>query len=225
MDSPPTGGRAALWTEPRRAILEHLIVKNSDAADLYRNAVDGLDEPLTRASLMIVGHCIRELVSALPPILGYPDVGRADASRAAKDLHQQWVAANLQLGFDGSADVENVTVPAGVFAAARVVANAGADGSKNSRTLTSLIVTGLMTEVGSAPVARVHKAIEFFRAFTHHRDYTRPGRPLPALATVVQELEIIEEALLNRLANMADRAQAVRGLLTSANRKVNEDES
>jgi hypothetical protein len=212
------------WTDTRREIEAHLREKDSDAGDLYRTAIDGLTQPLTHASLMVIGHCVRELIKVLPVILGYPLIERADSSRSARELHRHWVAAELPLTPDGSIDNAMVSVPGAVYSAARDVANAGANGAQNSRELTALIVTGQRGDAATASVARVHKSIEFFRQVTHARDYTKPPGPLPIMAKVGQELAIIDEALINRLANLADRAKSVRDLLAAANRKHDEVE-
>lgn len=219
-----TGAPGDRWTDPRRQIVGLLGDKDLDAAQLYRTAIDGLAGPLTHASLMVTAHCIRELVKVLPVILGYPVVERADTSRCVRELYRQWMDGGLPLASDTPPDVQAVSVPAAVFVAAREAANAGAEGARNSRELTAIIVTGQTGDADAASVARVHKSIELFRGWAHARDYTKPDRPVPAVDRVLQEMEILEEALLNRLANMADRAKAVRELLAIANQKLDEDE-
>jgi hypothetical protein len=216
----PEGER---WTETRRNIYRLLLDRDQDSAHLYRVAVASVGAPLSRADLMISGHCVRELIKVLPTLLGYPMLERADASRAARELHKYWVAHRLPLGADAaSSDTEAVAIPREVFVAAREVANAGAAGSKNSRELTAVIVAGLVTETDAASVKRVHQAIEMFRRWAHARDYSKPAGSLPSIEQVLRELEIIEEALMNRLGNMADRAVSVRELLARANRKTDE---
>jgi len=208
------------WSEIRIELLALLERKDPDAGDLYRRAIESLERPLTRASVMIVSHCIRELVKVLPVILGYPIVERADASRTARELHRQWTASDLSLESDGVSEAEVVSIPASVFNAARNAANAGAEGRKNSRELTAIIVTGQTGDADTASVKRVHKSIELFRGLAHARDYTQPVRSVPSRVRVLEELDVIEQALMNRLGNMADRAKSVRHLLADANRKL-----
>ncbi|MDQ4214745.1 hypothetical protein [Microbacterium capsulatum] len=216
------GTGATVWTNVRRELAVNLKSRDQDAAELYETAIQRLVSPLTRASLMVISHCVRELIKVLPVILGYPVVERADASRSARELHRHWVAASLQLDAEQAIEAAAVSVPSEVFVAARDAAIAGADGSKNSRELTAIIVTGFASEVDTASVARVHKSIEFFRGLAHARDYTQPAKPVPKVDRVIRELEIIEEALMNRMTNMADRAKTVRELLANANRKRDE---
>lgn len=213
-----------LWTDARREIIAHLQEKDSDAAELYRAGVAALVVPLTRPALMIAGHCVRELIKVLPVILGYPTIEHADASRAARELYRQWTTTGLPLSPDEGIETAAVAVSLDdVLVAARQVANAGAEGSRNSLELTALIVTGLTSEAQTASVRRVHEAIELFRRWAHARDYTKPARKVPERSDVLAELEVIEEALLNRLGNMADRAKSIREILAVANRPIDGD--
>lgn len=211
-----------LWTDARQEIFALLHEKDPDAAELYRAAVAALVDPLTRPALMIAGHCVRELIKVLPVILGYPTIEHADASRAARELYQQWTTSGLPLSPDEVIETAAVSLD-DVLAAAREVANAGAEGRQNSLELTALIVTGLASEAGTASVRHVHNSIERFRGWAHARDYTKPERKLPERSRVLAELEVIEEALLNRLGNMADRAKSVREILAVANQPIDGD--
>lgn len=216
-------GLPELWTDARQEISDLLQEKDSDAAELYRAGVAALVDPLTRPALMIAGHCVRELIKVLPVILGYPTIERADASRAARELYRQWMTSGLPLSSDEGIETAAVTVSLDVLVAAREVANAGAEGSQNSLELTALIVTGLTSEARTASVRRVHKSIEFFREWAHARDYTKPARSVPERSGVLAEMEVIEEALLNRLGNMADRAKSIREILAVANQPLDGD--
>lgn len=221
-----TNGDASpeIWTDVRQEIFALLQEKDSDAADLYRAGVAALAAPLTRPALMIAGHCVRELIKVLPVILGYPTIEHADASRAARELYRQWTTSGLPLSPDEGIETAAVAVSLDdVLVAAREVANAGAEGSQNSLALTALIVTGLTSEARTASVRRVHKSIELFRRWAHARDYTKPARTVPERSRVLAELEVIEEALLNRLGNMADRAKSVREILVVANQPIDGD--
>lgn len=220
---PATGsGPGGCWTEARTQIFSLLDAKDSDAAELYKTAVESLAGRLTGASVLVGAHCVRELIKVLPVILGYPAIERADASRAARELNRAWLEAGLPRAPEGAPQGEVVSVPRVVYVSVIDVVNAGASGSKNSRELTSLIVTGQSRDPEAPPVQRVHRSIEMFRGLAHARDYTKPAGPLPSQEHLLGELAIIEEALLNRLANMADRAKTVYGLLAVANSKVGE---
>jgi hypothetical protein len=61
------GGR---WTDRRRRLQAALGQRDELFADLYGRAIDALSErPVTRGSLVIAGHCIRDVVNGLPDVL------------------------------------------------------------------------------------------------------------------------------------------------------------
>ena len=150
-----------------------------------------------------------------------PDQELQRRRRPALGLFQAWTGENLALaGIDDEDDDTPRAIPAGVFRAARAVAAAAAIGNQNARELTAILATGQIGNLDAAPVKRLHRAIEFFRKWTHARDYSKPERTLPTEEIVELELRIIEEAMLTRLGNMADRARAMRDLLAKANRRA-----
>jgi hypothetical protein len=177
--------------------------------------------PLSHPRLMIAGHCLRELASKLPRALGDPVKDRSDVSRPALELFRAWTGENLDLAdaMDDGDDDTPRAVPAGIFRAARAVVAAAAVGNQNARELTALLATGQIGNLDDGAVKRLHRAIEFFRGWTHARDYSQPERTLPTWEIVELELRIIEEAMLTRLGNMADRARAVRDIIAKANRR------
>jgi hypothetical protein len=214
----PTG--AVLWTADRAALLDLLRQVHPDLGELYLHAVEVLcQDQLSHPRLMIAGHCLRELASKLPRTLGDPVKDRSDVSRPALELFRAWTGENLELGDADEDDDTPRAVSAGVFRSARAVAAAAAVGNQNARELTALLATGQIGNLDDGAVKRLHLAIEFFRAWTHARDYSQPERALPSWDIVELELRIIEEAMLTRLGNMADRARAVREIIAKANRR------
>jgi len=214
--------RAVVWTADRTALLGLLRQTQPDMGELYFQAVEALFyEELSHPRLMIAGHCLRELCNKLPRVLGDPIKNYSDVSRPALVLFRAWTSENLALdGIDDEDDDTPRAIPAGVFRAARAVAAAASDGNQNARELTAILATGQIGNLDDAPVKRLHQAIEFFREWTHARDYSKPERTLPTGEIVELELRIIEEAMLTRLGNMADRARAMRDLIAKANRRA-----
>ncbi|HYT87425.1 MAG TPA: hypothetical protein VEL76_01775 [Gemmataceae bacterium] len=213
---------AVVWSADRTALLGLLRQTQPDLGELYFQAVEALSHhELSHPRLMIAGHCLRELFSKLPRVLGDPIKDRSDVSRPALELFQAWTSENLALaGVDDADDDTPRAVPAGVFRAARAVAAAASVGNQNARELTAILATGQIGSLDDAAVKQLHRAIEFFRKWTHARDYSEPERTLPTWQIVELELRIIEEAMLTRLGNMADRARAMRDLLAKANRRA-----
>jgi hypothetical protein len=212
-----------MWSSPRLELRELLGERHADLGDLYEQAIDALSRaPLTRPRLMVTGHCIREMCSALPEVLGYSMAGRSDVNRPAKELYLAWTDVFDLTSEEHEGDGDSLRpVPLTVYRAARAVAAAAAEATRNSRNLTSVLATGQPHE-DSAPVERLHRAIEFFRHWTHRTDYSEPLRALPAVGRVSTELVVIEEALLTRLGNIADRARALREILAGTRRGVPE---
>ena len=193
-----------------------------DLGELYFQAVGALSQPeMSHPRLMIAGHCLRELFSKVPRVLGDPIKDRSDVSRPALKLFQVWADEGMDLADgDDEDDATPRAISADVFRAARAVAAAAAVGNQNSREMTAILATGQVGNLDEAAVKRLHQAIEFFRSWTHARDYSRPDRMLPTADIVALELRIIEEAMLTRLGNMADRARAMRDRLADANRRA-----
>lgn len=218
---------AITWTAARKELRTLLHDTHTDVADLYAQAVEALSTvPISRPRLMIGAHCLRELV---PTLLEVQQVGkppRANDSRAAKDLSDAWTAYGLRLDPEADdathAEGDLRPVPHEVYVAARVTAAAGAQGSQNARTVTALLALGQESDIHSAPLRRLHKAIQQFTAWSHRRDYTKPSGKLPAIHEVDGQLRVIEEALLTRFANRADRVSALREQLRRANRRGKE---
>jgi hypothetical protein len=220
-DAEPTA-RVVAWTADREALLGLLSQTQPDLGELYFQAIEALSrEALSHPRLMIAGHCLRELFSKLPRVLGDPIKDHSDVSRPALELFHVWTGENLALaGVDDADDDTPRAVPAGVFRAARAVAVAASVGNQNARELTAILATGQIGNLDDAPVKRLHQAIGFFRKWTHARDYSEPERTLPTGEIVELELRIIEEAMLTRLGNRADRVRAVRGFIAKANRRA-----
>jgi hypothetical protein len=215
---------AISWTADRKRLLALLQDLHSDVADLYSQAIEALSQdPIPYTRLMVASHCIREMIVILPRVQLMDVPERVDASRAARDLYETWLDADLDLQEPAVAsDLDVRSIPNSVYVAARVAAAAGQAAGQNSRTITALVATGKAAEFNSAAVHRVHRAIEMFRRCAHRRDYTHPEEPPPRIAQIDTELRVIEQALLTRFANRADVVRAVRERIQRANQEESE---
>jgi len=214
---------AVSWSTDRTELLHLLRQNNNNLGELYLQAVEALNhDVLIQPRLMVAGHCLRELFSNLPRVLGDPIKERTDVNRPARELFQAWTAEDLALTAhdDDGADDTPRAVPALVFRAAQAVASAASGGNQTSREVTAIVATGQLGNLGDASVNRLHMAIEFFREWAHASDYSKPDRVLPSVEKVEMELRIIEESLLTRLGNMANRARAMRQIIANANRRT-----
>jgi len=211
------------WTDDRRQLAALLAQREPDAAELYRRAVDGFaSAALTRPALMVSAHCVRELIAMLPTVLGDERQPRANVERAAKQLSTAWENAEL-LPPEPDSHVGEPTpraIPHDVYRAAHDVVTAAVAGSQNSRLLTATVATGATLTVHTPQVNRLHREIEKFRKWCHRRDYTRPEVAMPPTEEIESALNTIEQALLDRLGNMADRVAVVLSAVDAANRKA-----
>lgn len=222
------GGGSITWTAARKQLRTLLHDIHADPADLYAQAVGALGStPLSRPRLMIGSHCIRELVPTLLEIQQIGKPPRANDSRAAKELSDAWTAHRLRLepdlDEDNYAEDDLRPMPQGVYVAARLTAAAGAQGSQNAREMTALLALGQGSDINTAPLRRLHKAIQQFTSWSHRRDYSKPLPKLPAIEEIEAQLRVVEEALMTRFANRADRVSALREQLRQANRRGEED--
>lgn len=211
-----------IWTTDRTALRDLLAQRDPDLAGLYELAIGTLAAGVTLPSVVVAAHCLREVCSGLPIVLGDALEPRADVNRASRQLALVWEAEGLDSS--GKTDDEDGDVldpvPRRVFRAAATVAAVGAEGARRSRTRTAILATGRPNDADTALIGRLHKAIGFFQGWSHHRDYTLSHRPLPSVEKIEEELRIIEDALLTRLGNIADRARALRDIIARANRRT-----
>ncbi|MGI8678138.1 MAG: hypothetical protein ACR2LX_05525 [Jatrophihabitans sp.] len=218
------GGAGIIWTPAREELRALLHDLHADAADLYAQAVEALGgAPLSRPRLMIGSHCVRELVPTLLEVQQIVKPPRANDSRAAKELSVAWTAYGLRM--EPEVDEANYVdgdlrpLPHGVYVAARVTAAAGTQGGQNARVITALLALGQESNINTAPLRRLHKTIQQFTSWSHRRDYSKPLGTLPTVDEVEAQLRVIEEALLTRFANRADRVSALREQLRRANHR------
>jgi hypothetical protein len=215
------------WTPERKQLLRLLTELNVEPAELYAKAIDELaQKPLTRARLMVAAHCMRELCRCLVEVQQFARPVRANVDALAKQLADAWLAANMSFEPDPEGAVEPGarTVTNEIFVRAQATAAEANQGSKNARRATALATTGQDLDLTAGPIARVHHAVMKFTRWSHYQQYTGYESGLPPIAAVEPELRVIEEALLTRHANRADRVRDVRTALAKANTREEDAE-
>jgi hypothetical protein len=122
--------------------------------DLYGRAIDVLSEqPLRRGSLVIAGHCIRDIANGLPDALGDVEMVPAysNPTEPARELAEVWVQNETILGPVGAdSDVTRapespearLTVPTALLYAAQKVVRTSLNGTSNARIRYSALVLG-----------------------------------------------------------------------------------
>jgi hypothetical protein len=208
---------------------------DSTLADLYRRAVDELGLPsLTRATLAVAAHCVREIVNNLPEALGdVEDLPRRnDLGRPARDLDISWSKHEDVLGDPSvpryAADSEEAqpgsmaTVPSGILEAARVIVAAQRAGGTAGRLRHGAIVLGRLEQGRDASVDAFRVSVDFFMDNVHLARAT--NHPPPDINNVVSHLETIEAALSARFGGFFDTVAELFDVIELANRTSDSDQ-
>jgi hypothetical protein len=221
-----------LWTTRRRRLQGALAQRDELFADLYGRAIDALDEqPLRRGSLVIAGHCIRDLVNGLPDVLADVESVPAysDMTKPSRDLSDAWAkhedilgSVDLEEGSllgDGPAPDVRVTVPSAIVRAARRVVAASRAADFNARRRHSALVLGRV-EVRQDPTVKVFREnVAVFERLRHPqrgREVVIAGDTLPRL---LRSLEIIEGALEGRMGSFFATVEDLMDVLEAANER------
>ncbi|WP_432889283.1 hypothetical protein ACQPYH_09905 [Kribbella sp. CA-245084] len=220
-----------LWSARRRRLQAALGQRDELFADLYRRAIDSLNEqPLRRGSLVIAGHCIRDLVNGLPDVLADVDSvpPYSPMSKPARELSEVWAEHEDILGpaemedtlsEDGRVAGVRVTVPGVVVQAARRVVVASRTGELNARQRHSALVLGRVEVRLDASVKVFRESVAIFERLRHPqrgRDVTVSAETLPRL---VKALEIIEGALEGRMGSFFAAVEDLGDILHAANER------
>jgi hypothetical protein len=225
-----------VWNARRRRLQAALAQRDELFADLYRRAIDALGErPLRPGSLVVAGHCIRDLVNGLPDVLTDVDSVPAysDMTAPARELTDVWAQHEDVLGSvdgDGHETSEvnrgseaRVTVPIVVVRAAHNLVVASRAGELNARRRHSALVLGRV-EVRQDPTVKVFRdSVDTFERLRHPQRGRRIAVAAETLPRVVRALEVIEGALEGRMGNFFATVEDLMDLLDAANEREGVD--
>jgi hypothetical protein len=230
--SRPAIHTADLWDARRWRLFEALAQQSELFADLYRRAIDALNErPLTHGALVVAAHCIRDLVNGLPDVI--TDAGEVPAhvplSKPAHHLASVWgshpellgsVNSPVAAGVAKEGEVDPLmTVPAELVEAARRVAEASGAVTQNSRRRRSALVLGRM-EVTLHPTVRLfQESVDVFEQIRHPQR-GREVNPDAVTARVDGALVAIESTLEARLGSFFESVEELMDVLSAANERT-----
>ena len=231
-----------IWNDERRALYAQLQGVDPELAGLYRQAIDLLSTPATpgeqKVRLALIGHCIRELINALPDALGdvegFPAAPGGEGRRAREALvaeYEGFGGSNPEAGAlvesDDPEQPEFVAVPQSLLdGVGRWVASAKAAALREAQR-DSVVVLGRI-DVRDPALKPWKTARDFVMGFTHfRRDYPLGSVPeeFPADEEIVSHLEYIEASVRNRLGDFFDSLDELQDLIDGANELVGEEES
>lgn len=235
MSEPGTPGEnrttaiGSLWTAERQDLARALQDVDATIGEFYRQAIESLSfRPRRLTDVALAGHCVRELVAALPNALadvdGLPD--RVNESKAVRALAEEWARhpdvvgdadVPLRSGARDASQPSLASVPTDLLDAARLVALAHQTGSKNNDLRHGALVLGRLD--GSDVAVRIFKrSVTFFIEYTHLSGLLL-GRELPDDEVLRRHLAVIEEALRARLGRFFTTAESIMVDLDIANRR------
>lgn len=204
-----------IWTARRNQLHAALKLRGDETvADLYRRAVDALGEdPLSTGALVVGSHCIREFVNRLPRVLGELQVESSRSDGGAQELLARALA-------DYDADPTS-DATAHVVDAARGLIDTRREASERAAQMRAALVLGPTEAGGGRPtLTAVKRAVDWFEKYRHPQNKDLSRWPTSSMDSVIQHLEVIEQALYGRLGRFFDVYAELRDLLEAANAKV-----
>jgi hypothetical protein len=224
-----TASTESLWTGERHDLARALQEIDVTIGAFYRQAIDSLSVlPRRLVDVALAGHCVRELVAALPSALadvdGLPD--RVNESKPIWALVKVWdrhrdvlgeAHVPLRSGARGELTQPSlVSVPIDLLDASRLVVLARKTGTMNNDVRHGALVLGRLD--GSDVAVRIFKrSVRFFIGYTHLSGLL--DRELPDDELVERHLAVIEEALHARLGRFFTTAESIMADLEVANRR------
>lgn len=225
-----TTATGSLWTVERQDLARALQDVDATIGEFYRQAIESLSfRPRRLTDVALAGHCVRELVAALPNALadvdGLPD--RVNESKVVRALAEEWARhpdvvgeadVPLRSGARGDGSPPSlVSVPTDLLDAARLVVLAHQAGRKNNDLRHGALVLGRLD--GSDVAVRIFKrSVTFFIEYTHLSGLLL-GRELPDDEVLQRHLAVIEDALRARLGRFFTTAETIMADLDIANRR------
>jgi hypothetical protein len=225
-------GVTGIWTPERRDLQLSLERLDPTLAGLYGYGLDLLEQPAGRMErLVLIAHCVRELVNNLPEALGDVDgvPTRVDMTGPCLALAKEWekhpdlFSPMATTPGDASSSGEDLvgpqvmTMPEPVVAAVYQVVVATQAGTGNAKLRHSAVVLGRL-EHGYNPTLRMWQdAIRFFMKYVHLDKDRRVD--VPPDAVILGHLQTIETILRARLGRFFRTVDELADLRARANRR------
>ena len=215
--------KPTIWTKGRLRVLSALKkLPEPILAQLYEHATDLAsdyvsDSDRAQFDIAIIGHCIRELMNSLSYYLGgntLPGRNRSGVEdQAIRELREVILSDCSDADFIPSAHTVHIPIPISLAKALRSFREAAKEGKSSSEKSASIGAIGYVEE-GNPVTALWNRARKSFVDYAH---LSRGERKLPTRHELLHNLDILDNALINRLGFFFDAKHRVSDILKRAN--------
>jgi len=221
-----TGASGPRWDAQRRTLHAHLHERDEELAALYAGVIARLETaPPTPAAarerLVAIAHAMRELVTCLPSLFGYPN-DRSDTASATEALQQEWEHAFDELGnpdperFRANPDAA-MSVRRKLIGTVAWVVTEQAKGTTNNVQRQSGTVLGRYGPREDPTLRRWLRAHEWFNRHAHLDRSRRAGHMVPGDDELLEQLVVVEDTLTARFRGFFEVMEELAELITAAN--------
>lgn len=211
--------------ERQQNIASVLKERSPRLAGTYRTALNALgdvaDEDCESARVLIICHCMRELMLGLPAVVMDEAIPRPNPSSGALTRKlPELLRKNPEV--DLGADQDMIPVPKNVAHAIGSIVTTAAQEDGRNRLIFAALVTG--GKDGKHPaVKQWMDAYQFFLRWAHlDRNHT-VDRPLPADSEMLANIRVVEDVIEVRTAAFFQNLKSLEGLLAEINAPAEED--
>lgn len=218
---------SSIWTEERKRVLNGLEeLPDPILSQLYEKAINLASDYYPESSeaqfnLAIIGHCVRELMNNISYYLdGVSTSGRNRSGaedRTAKELRELLVSEYPDIALTPSKNATQVPIPANLAVALSAYRSMAIEGRINSDESASMSAIGRIEE-GNPAAALWRRTRDEFVSYAH---LSRGRRGLPERSLLLHNLDILDNALTNRLGFFFEAKRKVSDILAHANHYEN----
>jgi hypothetical protein len=174
-----------------------------------------LEDGCETARVMVICHCMRELMLNLPSIMPDTTIPRPDPSSGKLAGLLPDILAKHP-GVDLAADQDLVPVPKEIANTISALASAAAQENGRNSFNDAVLVTGLGDSKHPA-VKQWRNAYGFFLGWTHLDRSHASGRELPHDEVILRHMRVVEDVIEVRTRVFFDNLKSLQGLLDSIN--------
>lgn len=211
----------------RQRVLDALVGRSPNLADMYRSALRMLDTPAVagedRARISLICHAMRELMTGLPEAIGDSASPRPNPSSGALAAGlPKLLAAHPELDLEQDRDL--IAVPREVaLALANLVRAVTLEQGRNRSNAAALLTGG--SDAEHPAIGQWQRAYKFFVGWTHLDRNHVSSRRLPSDEEVAAQVRVVEDVIEVRSAAFFDNLRSIEEMLAQFNEPLEGGES